>query len=83
MKATVDARNKIKKGDEPLPLLVKVAPDLTEQEKKDIADAAIQAGVDGLIVSNTTSTAPTRCRASTRARAAASGAPCAAVPAPS
>lgn len=38
------------------PLLVKIAPDLTEQDKKDITDVVMKepGRVDGLIVSNTT-----------------------------
>ncbi len=38
----------------PVPLLVKIAPDLTPEEREDIAAVALVAGVDGLIVSNTT-----------------------------
>lgn len=38
----------------PPPLLVKIAPDLTEVDKEDIAAVAIKLGVDGLVVSNTT-----------------------------
>jgi dihydroorotate dehydrogenase len=37
-----------------VPLLVKIAPDLTPQEREDIASVALDAGIDGLIVSNTT-----------------------------
>lgn len=42
------------------PLLVKIAPDLTEEEKKDIAYVVSQpgCGVDGLIISNTTVSRP-------------------------
>jgi dihydroorotate dehydrogenase len=36
------------------PLLVKIAPDLTAEEREDIASVALAAGIDGLIVSNTT-----------------------------
>jgi dihydroorotate dehydrogenase len=36
------------------PLLAKVGPDLTEEQVFDIAEAAIAAGIDGLIVGNTT-----------------------------
>ncbi|EFN56854.1 hypothetical protein CHLNCDRAFT_22067 [Chlorella variabilis] len=42
----------------PPPLLVKIAPDLTEADMADIAAVALQQGVDGLIVSNTTITRP-------------------------
>jgi dihydroorotate dehydrogenase len=38
----------------PVPLLVKIAPDLTSAEREDIASVALQAEIDGLIISNTT-----------------------------
>ena len=37
-----------------VPLLVKIAPDLTPAECRDIAEVALESGIDGLIVSNTT-----------------------------
>ncbi len=37
-----------------VPLLVKIAPDLGDQEKGDIAAVALAAGIDGLIIGNTT-----------------------------
>jgi dihydroorotate dehydrogenase len=37
-----------------VPLLVKIAPDLTPEEREDLALVALAAGIDGLIVSNTT-----------------------------
>src|SRR6516165_5348157 len=37
-----------------VPLLVKIAPDLTPEECEDIAHVALETGIDGLIVSNTT-----------------------------
>ena len=36
------------------PLLVKVAPDLSAQQRADIAEVVLQAGVDGLVATNTT-----------------------------
>ena len=36
------------------PILLKIAPDLTYKDKKDIAEVALKSGIDGLIVSNTT-----------------------------
>jgi dihydroorotate dehydrogenase len=36
------------------PLLVKIAPDLTSEECEDIARVALETGIDGLIISNTT-----------------------------
>lgn len=41
-------------------VLVKVAPDLTEPEIESIANSAIQAKVDGIIISNTTIQRPTQ-----------------------
>lgn len=38
----------------PLPLLVKVAPDLSDTELEDISDAVENTKVDGIVVSNTT-----------------------------
>lgn len=42
----------------PPPLLVKVAPDLTDADKADIASVILETGVDGLVVSNTTISRP-------------------------
>ena len=36
------------------PLLVKVAPDLSAQQRADIAEVVLRAGVDGLVATNTT-----------------------------
>jgi dihydroorotate dehydrogenase len=36
------------------PLLLKIAPDLTLEERRDIAEVACATGIDGLIVANTT-----------------------------
>ncbi|CAH0476808.1 unnamed protein product [Peronospora belbahrii] len=41
-----------------IPLLVKIAPDLTDEDKKDIADVALDLELDGLVVSNTTLSRP-------------------------
>ena len=40
------------------PLLVKIAPDLTAEERADIAAVALATGIDGIIVSNTTIARP-------------------------
>lgn len=40
------------------PLLLKIAPDLTDDDKADIAAVALESGIDGLIVSNTTIARP-------------------------
>ncbi|PHS79718.1 MAG: dihydroorotate dehydrogenase (quinone) [Rhodospirillaceae bacterium] len=36
------------------PLLLKIAPDLTDEDKADISAVALETGIDGLIVTNTT-----------------------------
>jgi dihydroorotate dehydrogenase len=41
-----------------VPLLLKIAPDLTSEECRDVAQVALEAGIDGLIVSNTTVARP-------------------------
>ncbi|HEC90752.1 MAG TPA: quinone-dependent dihydroorotate dehydrogenase [Alphaproteobacteria bacterium] len=48
----IDARDGLV-GRRP-PLLLKIAPDLTEEDKKDIADISLALGIDGLIATNTT-----------------------------
>jgi dihydroorotate dehydrogenase len=40
------------------PLLVKIAPDLTPEERADIAEVALAAGIDGLVIGNTTLARP-------------------------
>ena len=42
----------------PPPIFVKISPDLTEQDQKDIAKIALDGGIDGLIISNTTIARP-------------------------
>ncbi len=44
--------------DRKKPLLLKIAPDLTDEDQSDIADVSLQSGLDGLIISNTTITRP-------------------------
>jgi len=36
------------------PILIKIAPDLSNEDKQDIASVANELGIDGLIISNTT-----------------------------
>jgi len=58
------------------PLLVKIAPDLQPEDKHDIAAVALESGIDGLIVSNTTIARPPSLRSAHRAEAGGlSGAP--------
>lgn len=42
----------------PPPLLLKIAPDLTDDDLETIAEVTLASGIDGLIVSNTTITRP-------------------------
>jgi len=44
------------------PLLLKVAPDLTEEDKQDIAEVALEVEIDGLIATNTTIERPDNLR---------------------
>ena len=46
------------RGGKSPPLLLKIAPDLAEADKQDIAEVALSGGLDGLIVSNTTIARP-------------------------
>jgi len=41
-------------GNAPAPLLVKIAPDLTDEQLADIAAVCVERSVDGVIISNTT-----------------------------
>jgi dihydroorotate dehydrogenase len=50
----VAARDEATNGSRATPLLLKIAPDLNEDELSAIAETAIGHGVDGLIVANTT-----------------------------
>jgi dihydroorotate dehydrogenase len=57
-------------------MLIKSAPDLTDQEKQDIAHVAMHAGIDGMIVSNTTIARPDTLRSRHRSeRGGLSGKP--------
>lgn len=63
VKAVKSARDEMSWGEHgPPPLLVKMAPDLAQADKVDIASVALKQGLDGLIVSNTTITRPTAVR---------------------
>lgn len=46
------------KGAADTPVFLKIAPDLTAQDKEDIAGLALSSGIDGLIISNTTIARP-------------------------
>ncbi|GAA5868030.1 hypothetical protein JCM1840_003657 [Sporobolomyces johnsonii] len=57
LEGVVAARNELASSVKP-PVLVKVAPDLTDDQIEDIAYAVKSSGVDGVIVSNTTISRP-------------------------
>ena len=44
--------------DKPIPLLVKLAPDLSDKELEEIALAVMECGVDGIVLCNTTLSRP-------------------------
>ncbi|XP_051565229.1 dihydroorotate dehydrogenase (quinone), mitochondrial isoform X2 [Myxocyprinus asiaticus] len=47
------ARDSLQEDNRP-PVLVKIAPDLSTQDKRDVAEVIMEVGVDGLMVCNTT-----------------------------
>jgi dihydroorotate dehydrogenase len=58
------------------PLLIKISPDLTDAEKRDVAQVVLDTGVDGIIVCNTTTSRPADLRSANKAEAGGlSGAP--------
>ncbi|QDH74405.1 quinone-dependent dihydroorotate dehydrogenase [Brevundimonas sp. M20] len=64
------------RGDDPTPVFLKIAPDLTADEIRMIVEASLDHGLDALIVSNTTLDRPESLRAPDRGEAGGlSGAP--------
>lgn len=57
---TVKEERKKACGDHPPPVLVKLAPDLDEAQQEELAQALLEAKVDGIILSNTTLDRPTQ-----------------------
>lgn len=57
------------KGTRKPAVLVKIAPDLTAQDKEDIASVARELGIDGLIVTNTTVSRPSSLQGALRSEA--------------
>ena len=55
---TQTALNEATQGMTTPPLLLKIAPDLTDEDKADIAHVSQEVGIDGLIVTNTTIARP-------------------------
>ncbi|RLN59827.1 hypothetical protein BBJ28_00010373 [Nothophytophthora sp. Chile5] len=55
----LEARDEVAASEKrAIPLLVKIAPDLTTDDKQDIADVALALKLDGLVVANTTLSRP-------------------------
>lgn len=55
LEALVSTRKRLQKSLEIyVPLLLKMAPDVNEEQENDIAEAILTHGIDGLIISNTT-----------------------------
>jgi dihydroorotate dehydrogenase len=50
------------RGENTTPMLVKIAPDLTDEDVDDIVDVALARGINGLIVSNTSLDRPAQLR---------------------
>jgi len=55
--ALLEARPRGRHG-RPLPLLLKIAPDLEDRDLDDVLDVALGRGLDGLVVANTTVSRP-------------------------
>ena len=59
LRRAIEARDRAAVGDVPrFPVLLKIGPDLSQEELDDVADVAQARAVDGIIVSNTTVTRP-------------------------
>ena len=69
-------RDQVQRDGRYVPVFLKIAPDLDEQSKKDIARVAVRRKVDGLIVSNTTVARPAYLESSNKGeKGGLSGAP--------
>ncbi len=67
---------KMKNGMQRIPIVVKIAPDLLEEDIADIAHIALNTDIDGLIVSNTTIERPETLKSNNKGEAGGlSGAP--------
>lgn len=58
LNALVKKRNDVCGDKKHTPLMIKLAPDLTPEECEDIAAVVLESGVDGLVLSNTTTERP-------------------------
>ena len=53
LEAVLQARSEVTPKSPP-PLLLKIAPDLSDKDRSDIAEVALKTGIDGIIATNTT-----------------------------
>lgn len=63
------ARDALPKDGSPLPLILKIAPDLAEDDIVDAVEVAIASGFQGMIVSNTTIARPDSLRSANKSEA--------------
>lgn len=54
----IKEKNRLKKQTKNIPILLKIAPDLTKKQQEDIAQIALERKIDGLIINNTTISRP-------------------------
>jgi dihydroorotate dehydrogenase len=66
-------REELSDGDRALPLLVKLAPDLSNREIEQIAEMAVRSGLDGIVAVNTTTDTGVATRSGTEIAAQAHG----------
>lgn len=58
LRAVREARDAVASGDRPVPIFLKIAPDLAEADLDDIAAEVLDKGIEGVVVSNTTVARP-------------------------
>jgi dihydroorotate dehydrogenase len=74
--ATTEARRDLARTHGAKPILLKIAPDLNDSQARDIVEAALATGIEGLIISNTTVARPSSLRGAAHDQAGGlSGAP--------
>ncbi|MEM7044659.1 MAG: quinone-dependent dihydroorotate dehydrogenase [Pseudomonadota bacterium] len=65
----IERRDGLRTGGSRKPLFLKIAPDLTAEDERDVAEVALSLGIDGLIIANTTIARPDDLRGSARGEA--------------
>jgi dihydroorotate dehydrogenase len=69
LSAVLEVRADLAGGERPKPLLVKLAPDLAEDDEAEIAEVALKRSIEGLIIGNTTIARPPGLRGRARGQA--------------